>query len=193
MISPFSRMMDLAVECHFKKDRSGRLVFIPFTLKGKCYFVDSKSDEEKIKAFVKMFRSAVQLITWLSLPAIYVPALILDGYAGMSPRGHRMAIAFGVPLFFWLILGTLAWALWGVYKKTVPSLTDSLSEVGPDVKSHLREISRQPRRLALVFLGAGILLLGVAVLGAWYFSLNKSVHPAKIPSASDRSLISPIH
>ena len=46
MISPFSRMMDDAVDTHFMKDRSGRSVFIPFGLKRKCYFVDSKSDEE---------------------------------------------------------------------------------------------------------------------------------------------------
>ena len=33
MISPFSRMMDYAVDTHFMKDRSGRLVFVPFGLK----------------------------------------------------------------------------------------------------------------------------------------------------------------
>ena len=67
MISMFSRMMDYAVESHFRKDRSGRLVFIPFSRKGKCYFVDSKSDEEKIKALVKMYRSATTLTTFLTV------------------------------------------------------------------------------------------------------------------------------
>ena len=38
------------------KDRSGRLVFVLFGLKRECYFADSKSDEEKIRAFVRMYR-----------------------------------------------------------------------------------------------------------------------------------------
>jgi hypothetical protein len=100
MISLFSRMMDYAVESHFRKDRSGRLVFIPFIRKRKCYFVDSKSDEEKIRALVEMFRSAVQLISFLTFPSVIVPALILDDYAGMSPRGHRLTIALGIPFSF---------------------------------------------------------------------------------------------
>src|SRR5882762_4046650 len=137
MISLFSRMMDYAVESHFGKDRSGRSVFIPFSRKGKCYFVDSKSDEEKIRALVKMFRSAVQLISFLTYPSLFVPGLILEGYAGLRPRGHRLAIAFGIPLFFWLILGALAWMLWSLYKGAIPSFTSSLSEVGPEIKDQL--------------------------------------------------------
>jgi hypothetical protein len=43
-------------DAHFRKDPNGRLVFIPFTRRGKCYVVDSKADEEKIRAFVNMYR-----------------------------------------------------------------------------------------------------------------------------------------
>jgi hypothetical protein len=43
MISLMNRLADV----HFGKEPNGRLVFIPFTPKGKCYFVDSKADEEK--------------------------------------------------------------------------------------------------------------------------------------------------
>jgi amino acid transporter len=178
----FSRIIDCAVDCHFKKDRSGRLVFIPFTLKGKCYFVDSKSDEEKLRGLVRLFRSTLTLISWLSFPSIYLPGLILDGYAGLTPRGHRLAIALGIPLFFWAILGTLAAALWFVYKDTVPRVTASLSEVGPEVKGQLREISRRPARialgLALACLGLLILMI-VGVLG-WQHSRNKCPCPAKV-------------
>jgi len=60
MISLFSRMMDRAVDSQFKKDPNGRLVFFPFTARGKAYFVDSKSDEDKIRSFAKMFRSALR-------------------------------------------------------------------------------------------------------------------------------------
>ena len=169
MISLFSRMMDHAVDAHFRKDPSGRLVFIPFTSKGKIYFVDSKSDEEKIRSFVKMFRSAITLISFLSYPSMLAPALILDDYAGMSPKQHRLAIALGIPLFFWLVLGALAWMLWGVYKGTIPVLTASLSEVGPEVKRQLSQASSSRPLVLLCFLSC-IILLGVAILAAWHYS-----------------------
>jgi hypothetical protein len=163
MISPFSKMMDYAVDAHFRKDRSGRVVFIPFSLKRKCYFVDSKSDEEKIRALVKMYRSAIQLISWLAFPSTFVPAFILEDYGGLTPRGHRFAIAFGIPLFFWLVLGALAWMLWGLYKGAIPSLTSSLSEAGPDVMGQLSEISPRPRRLVLLVVTAFLLLIVLAL------------------------------
>jgi hypothetical protein len=171
MFYPFSKMMDYAVDTQFRKDQSGRLVFIPFTRKGKCYFVDSKSDEEKIRAFVKMFRSAVQLISFLLYPSLFVPGLILDDYAGLSPREHRLAIAFGIPLFFAVVLGALGWKLWSLYKGAIPALTASLSEVGPDVKGQLRALSQRSRRLPLLF-AAGSLLLMVLLLCAFVISLD---------------------
>jgi hypothetical protein len=163
MISLFSKMMDYAVDVHFKKDPIGRLVFIPFGLKKKCYFVDSKSDEEKIRALVRMYRSASTFINFLTSPCLFVPALILDGYAGMSPRGHRLAIALGIPLFFWLVLVAVAWMLWSLYKGAIPSLTSSLSEVGPDLKAQLSEISQRPRRLLLPLVASGLLILCLAL------------------------------
>jgi hypothetical protein len=171
MFYPFSKMMDYAVDTHFRKDRSGRLVFIPFTLKGKCYFVDSESDEEKIRPFVKMFRSAVQFISFLMYPSLFVPGLILDNYAGMSPREHRLAIAFGIPMFFALVLGALVWMLWSSYKGAIPSLTASLSEVGPDAKGQLRQVSQPSRRLPLLFAVASVLLM-VLALFAFVISLD---------------------
>jgi hypothetical protein len=195
MISPFSRMMDYAVETHFMKDRSERLVFVPFGPKHKCYFVDSKSDEEKLRGFVKLFRSTLTLISWLSFPSVYVPVVILEDFGGLSPRGHRLAIVLGITLFFWLILGALAGMLWIVYKKTVPSVTASLSEVGPEAKGHLRELSHRPGRVVLgVALAclALLILMMVGILG-WHHSRSKSVCPAKVTSASSGSSISPIH
>ena len=160
---PFSKMMDYVVDTHFRKDPSGRLVFVPFTPKGKCYFVDSKSDEEKIRALVRMFRSAVQFISFLMYPSLFIPGLILDDYAGLSPREHRLAIAFGIPLFFALVLGALVWMFWSLYKGAIPALTASLSEVGADVKGQLREVSQRSRRLPLLFVGASLLLMVLAL------------------------------
>jgi hypothetical protein len=163
MLSLFSRMMDRAVDADFRKDPSGRLVFIPSGPKGKGYFVDSKSDEEKIRALVKMYRSATTVITFLTSPSIFVPALILDDYAGLTPREHRLAIAFGVPLFFWLVLVSLVWMLWSSYKAAIPSLTSSLGQIGPDVMGQLREISQPSRRVPLLVVTAFLVLIVLAL------------------------------
>jgi hypothetical protein len=72
-------------------------------------------------------------------------------------------------LFFWLVLAALAWMLWGVYKGTIPVLTASLSEVGPDLKRQISQASPS-RVLVLLAILSGIILLGVAILAAWHFS-----------------------
>jgi hypothetical protein len=191
MIAMFSAIMDRALDSHFKKDQSGRLIFIPFSLKRNCYFVDSKSDEEKLRGFVTLFRVPLLLISLLTFPAIYIPALILDNFAGLTPRAHRMAIALGVPLFFWLVLAALVAMLWGLYKKTVPGVTASMTEVGPDVKDQLREISRRskPAKLAVLLACLGVLLLMIAAILAWHHTLKSSVSPAKVTSGSRVSSI----
>ncbi|HWO35732.1 MAG TPA: hypothetical protein VNO32_43625 [Candidatus Acidoferrum sp.] len=163
MISLMNRLADV----HFRKEPSGRLVFIPFTRRGKCYFVDSKADEEKIRAFLNMYRIPSTLISLLMTPMVMVPAVILEDYGGLTPRAHRLTIALGIPGFFWLSFIALALVLWFVYKAAVPGLTASLSEVAPEIKAQLTAISPQQqglRRVALVCLLAGLILLGLALV-----------------------------
>jgi hypothetical protein len=167
MISLFSRLIDGHVERQFGKDPNGRLVFFPSGPKGKCYFVDSKSDEEKIKAFVKMYRSASALISLLTSPSVMVPCLLLEDYGGLTPRAHRLAIAFGIAGFFWLVLILVAVILWTAYGANVPGLISSLSEVGPDIKDQIRPAfppSRLQRRVAIVSLLACIFIMAGVVV-----------------------------
>jgi hypothetical protein len=163
MLSLANRLTD----SQFRRDLSGRLVFIPFTPKGKCYFVDTKADEEKVRAFVKMYRIPNTVISLLLCPIVMVPGLILEDYGGLTPRAHRLTIAFGISGFFWMTFIALALMLWVVYKTTVPGLTASLSEVGPEIKAQLIALSpdqRGLRRIALVCLFAGLVLLGLALV-----------------------------
>jgi hypothetical protein len=165
MSSWFSRKMDGLVEGQFNKDPSGRLVFIPFTRRGRCYFVDAKADVEKVKAFVKMYRIATAVISVLTAPILVFFVSILEDYGGLTPRAHRLTIILGLAGFFWLSLVAVQLILWFAYKATVPGLTASLSEVGPDSKAQLRAISTpSSRRLALVCLFAGLLLMGLAIV-----------------------------
>jgi len=163
MISLMNRLADV----HFRKEPSGRLVFIPFTRRGKCYFVDSKADEEKVRAFVSMYRIPNALISVLMAPMVMVPGLILEDYGGLTPRAHRLTIALAVSGFFWLSIVALALMLWVVYKAAVPGLTASLSEVAPEIKAQLRAISSEQRglrRVLLVCLLAVLILLGLALV-----------------------------
>jgi hypothetical protein len=73
------------------------VVLIPFTRRGKCYLVDSKADEEKIRAFLNMYRLPNTLISSLMTPMVMVPGLILEDYGGLTPREHRL---IGISLGF---------------------------------------------------------------------------------------------
>ena len=163
MISWMNRLADV----HFRKEPKGRLVFVPFTLRGKCYFVDSKADQEKIRAFVSMYRIPNTLISLLVSPMVMVPGLFLEDYGRLTPRMHRLTTALAVSGFFWLSFVGLAAMLWLVYRETIPGLTASLSEVGPETKAELKAIASQQRglpRVALVCLLAGLILLGLALV-----------------------------
>jgi hypothetical protein len=187
MASLFSRLMAKTVDAQFRRDPTGRLVFVPFGPKNEAYFVDSKPDEEKIRAFVKMYRSFSSLLAVLIYPCAYVPGIILEDYGGVSPRPHRLAIAIGIPAFFWLVLVALAVMLWLVYRATVPELTSSLSEVSPDLISQLSVISPRPRseqRVVLVCLFAGIALLALGIVGATSYSRGKPPCPPDSTSTS---------
>ena len=129
MISLFFRVMDHHVERQFRKDPSGRLVFLPFGGKGKAYFVDSKPDEEKIRSFVKMYRSVAALISLLSFPSVYVPGLILNSYAGAILLRSKLETLAGIGLLFMLVLIALQWMLLGRIQ-TNGSGPDCLTERG---------------------------------------------------------------
>lgn len=181
MIFPFTKAMGRHVERQFRKDPSGRLVFLPFGSKAKAYFVDSQSDEAKIRAFVKMYRSAGALISWLAYLSFYV------WIASFNTGAHRWTTEVGIASFFFLLLLLAVWILWGLYKQTVPAFTFSLSEVGPDLRDQLSEVAPPPRRLrgvALVSLLAGVVLLGVAILLATHRSRGKLACPPKGTSTS---------
>jgi hypothetical protein len=176
MMSIFSKAIDYQVDRQFRKDPNGRLVFLPFGPKKKAYFVDSKSDEEKIRALVKMYRSASARVSWLVSPSIYIPSFILNVYGSGTPLRSKLTASIGISSLVLLIFLAMIWMLWSAYKEAVPGFTSSLTEVGPDLKGHLSEISsppQGPRRLAVACLVAGLVLLAAAVLGATHYSRSK--------------------
>ena len=181
---PFTKAMDRQVDAQFQKDPSGRLVFLPSGRKGKAYFVDSKSNEEKIRAFVKMYSGAGALIYWVQ------NLCFLAWIESFTTGAHRWTTEVGIASFFVLVLLLAVWVLWSLYKQTVPSFTSSLSEVGPDLRDQLTDVSPPPQRLrvlALASLFAAVVILGLAIVLATRRSAPKLPCPPKLSSTTSGS------
>jgi hypothetical protein len=170
MPSPFTKFLDSAVAAQFRKDSSGRTVFFPFTPKREAYFVDSPSEEQKLRAVVRLYRggSAALNLMWslLNYIAVLAPGSISSYYGGYVPlRVKLIAIAWvAVPsLLFW---GAAAWIIWGLYKQAIKIFTPALPPAGPEVFAQLLPVSRRPQRVALAVLGALCILIAIAVLVA---------------------------
>jgi hypothetical protein len=172
MPSPFSRLINVAVDAHFKKDRNGRRVFLPLiSRRGKAYFVDSDADEAKIRAFVKMYRAAILLISLLFNLGIYLDGGIFNIYASASPLRNKLeAIGWSFSILV-LFLGGSAWLLWSAYKEGIATFTDSLTEVGPVAPGRLQPFADAPRRWSLAAFVGGLIVLGLAIL--WAVSFHK--------------------
>jgi len=167
MISPFARLVDYAVGSHFRTDSRGRVVFLSLISKGQRYFVDSKADEEKLRALVGMYRGANLILTLLCYLAIIAPTSIgYNLYAGAIPLRTKLKTAAGTGLFWMLFFGACAWMLWGLYKKAVVKFTYGMKEVGPGDVAQLSKAPAGARRAALLFLLAGSILVGFGLLAA---------------------------
>ncbi|MFZ0804457.1 MAG: hypothetical protein WBQ09_01875 [Terriglobales bacterium] len=182
---PFAKTIDYQVESQFRKDPAGRLVFFPFGVKEQGYFVDSKTDEEKIRVYLRKYRGTALLISLLVSPSIYIPALLLDLYGGAGSVRHRVTTVIELSVFVMLFLLTLSWARWVAYKQAVGSFTTTLSEIGLESKLGLSEVSDRPQMRRLVLAGLACLILGAAALiGATRYSRSKVVCPPNAASSS---------
>lgn len=178
---PFTKAMDRQVDAQFQKDPSGRLVFLPSGRKGKAYFVESKSDEEKIRAFVKMYRGAGTLIYWVQ------NLCFLAWIESFTTSAHRWTTEVGIASFFIFVFLLAVWVLWRLYKQTVPTFTASLSEVGPDLRDQLTDVCPPPQRLRVLVLAslfAGVVILGLAIVLATRRAPPKAPCPPKLSSTT---------
>jgi hypothetical protein len=167
MISPFARLVDYAVGFHFHTDSRGRVVFLSLISKGQRYFVDSKADEEKLRALVGMYRGANLILTLLCYLAIMAPTSIgYNLYAGPIPLRTKLMTAAGTGLLWLLCFGASAWMLWGLYKRAVAKFTYAMREVGPGDVAQLSKEPQGARRAALLVLLAGSIILGFALFVA---------------------------
>lgn len=164
-------LVDYTLGFHFRKNSSGQLVFLPLISKGKAYFVESQADEEKLCAFVGMYRGANLLLTLLCYLAILAPtSLGYNLFAGAIPMHTKLMTAMGNGLFWLLCFGASAWMLWGSYKRGISKFTYAMTEVPSNAKGQIANASPGARRAALLCLFAGIVVLGIGLLIALQYS-----------------------
>ena len=105
MLSLFSKLIDYGVATQFRNDPSGRAVFLPYGPRKNAYFVDSKADEEKIRSFVKLYRSASTLVSWLGTIGIFVFDWCWTSYASAEPlRSRETALIVSSSLYLLFII-----------------------------------------------------------------------------------------
>jgi hypothetical protein len=167
MISPFARLVDYAVGFHFRTDSRGRVVFLSLISKGQNYLVESKADEEKLRALVGMYRGANLILTLLLYLAIIAPtSLGYNLYAGAIPMRTKLMTVAGTGVFWLLCFGSSAWTLWGQYKRAVAKFTCAMKEVDPNNVAQLSKAPQGARRATLLLVLAGSIILGIGLLVA---------------------------
>jgi len=190
MFSWFLKLIDAGVECQFRKDPTGQLVFLPFGPRKQAYFVDSQSDAEKTRAFLRMYRSATLLMTWLYIAGSYILSHYLISYpgAGAIPLQVRVQRAVWPASAYLILTIVFVLALWGVYKRTIVALIGPMRKVGPELTNQLVWTSPRSLRLQLLCLGAAFILMGLAFFAVLqHRHLKPQTRPVCAPHAEDNS------
>jgi hypothetical protein len=164
-----SEWIDQATALRFRKDASGRLVFVPFGPRKDGYYVDAASDEQKIRSLVKLYTVASALINLVGSVGSYTfaQALMFDRDRSV-PLAKQLETFIAVYAITVLVVYILpAWALWKTYRGLIPDLCASLSAVGPEQIRRM-ETPTLPARRRLITIGVALMLvaLGVAVVAA---------------------------
>jgi len=150
MPSSFARLLDFAVAAQFRKEPSGRTVLLPLITKREAYFVDSPSDEEKLRALVRMYRGTNMLLglLWslLNYLAVLAPGSISSYHGGMLPLRAKLTAVAWVASISLVCYGTAAWGVWSLYKKAIQSFTHALPQARAEDIRQLSAVSRGPSR-----------------------------------------------
>lgn len=159
----FSGWIDQAIALRFRKDASGRLVFLPFGPRKPGYYADAPSDEPKLKSLVKMYTVAAALINLmgsLGSYAITQATVVHNRSVPLAKELENALAAYSISVLVLLILP--AWLLWKTYRGLIKELCASLSPVGPE---SIREMEKPslPFRRRLIIISVGLMIVGLAI------------------------------
>jgi len=157
-------MFNRAADALFRKDASGRLIFLPRGTRKTGYYVDAASDEQKIKALVKLQVTAGMFLnlagflgsytiasTWESLYFTHLPISI----EARALRAGAVYLISAAVLQF-----TPALVLQKVYQRSLRDICSTLQPAEPGSLGPLSGGSN-PYRRVLLALAVVILLIGV--------------------------------
>jgi hypothetical protein len=152
-------LIDYAVERSFRNEKAGRVVVLSGVGKGRGYLIRSTSEEQRIRAFLRMYFFAQFSIQMLG-------TLLVCGWIGTlggatdRPSLERELVRGGIFLAAYvLVVGLPFGFLWRSYKKAVVSFVSPQDEVA---------VARRPldrtQWLALAALAVLMAVLAMAIL-----------------------------
>jgi len=155
-------MFNQAAEALFRKDASGRLIFLPRGPRKTGYYVDSASDEQKLKALVKLnvvtlmffnlagfLGSYTLAATWESLYFIHLPI-------SLEARVLRVAAVYLISAL--VIQFTPILVIQKIYQRSLRDICQNLQPAEPGL---LGDVWKPYRQRVLLALAGAILLMGV--------------------------------
>jgi hypothetical protein len=155
-------LLDSIVSARFRDEKAGRVVVFSGDRRTRGYVVRSETEELKIKSFLKMFYFAHFSI--LLLGYFLASEWSRGIYRALGrPEEHlfrAMCISLGVYL---AVVAVPYFLLWRSYKKALMSFVSLEDEV-------LVSGRRVGRQQMFIFIAAGLMLLGLAVLLAFAVS-----------------------
>jgi len=151
------------VETQFRKDQSGRVVFLP-GIGRTGYYVDDASDDKKIKSPMAVYMAArifVELLGSLSCLAFTMAIAFADP---AQPVAHKIKVALAVYLIASLPFMIFPrWLLGKLYREMISGICASLHEANSASIQGLQAAGRSRRIVILVSIGLMLMLAGIAI------------------------------
>lgn len=152
--------LDFMVDANFRDEKAGRVVVFSGGRRNLGYVVKSEADEQKIRAFLRMFYFAHLSILSLGI------FLSLDWSKEISSafgRPYEFGFRMGVSVVIYsLVVGLPYFLLWTSYKKAFVSFVSAQDEVVVSGRSAAQR--KNSIRAGLIGLGAILLGLGLIFL-----------------------------
>ena len=159
----FAGWVGSLVDTQFRKDQSGRAVFLPGI--GRAgYYVDN-TDDKKIKSPMAVYTAArifVELLGSLSCLALTMAIAFADP---AQPVAHKIKVALVVYFISSLPFMIFPrWLLGKLYREMIFGICSSLSEASAESMGNLQQTANRSRQIAiLVLIGLSLVLTGIIV------------------------------
>jgi hypothetical protein len=173
-MAAFSGWIGQLVSPLFRKDQSGRLVFLPYGPRRAGYYIDSAADDHKIRSLVTLYavsNGLIQLVGFLSSYIISQTVIFPDHPTSLAGKLQVALIAYFISLVIFFVLPFCL--LRRLYTELMSGFCSPLNQVRPESIRTLEKVP-SPLRRRLILLTVGmILILAGLLLAAWFVHVRK--------------------